>query len=41
MLADLEILENRLADAHNVFLDMLAASGMVGAVSYFGISITK
>ena len=31
--------ENRLADAHNVFLDMLASSGIVGAVSYFGVSI--
>ena len=28
-----------LADAHNVFLDMLISSGIIGAVSFMGISV--
>lgn len=31
--------QNILADAHNVFLDLLISSGIVGVVSFFGISV--
>ena len=31
--------DTRLADAHSVYLDMLASSGIIGTVSYFGIAI--